>query len=93
MRLSKKRTIEQATRELLSILKNREATSFLDSIPTKDLIGTPAFHGSRTLTPRQVGRLLLASGKVNSVLNDFGMFYQKRWWLRGENEPERHIRR
>jgi hypothetical protein len=93
MTLYEKNTTDRATRELMDILEKRKARDVCSAVPTKDLVNTPLFHGQRTLEPRQVSRLLLTSGRVNSVLYNFGHYQQKRWWLRSENEPERHISR
>lgn len=58
MRLNKA-TAKVATAELLEMLKQTPA-----GMTTTELIGTPKFHGSRTLTPRQITRLLRVCEQV-----------------------------
>lgn len=52
MRLSQK-DADTATYELLEILTNSE-----DGKLTSELVGTKKFHGTRTLTPKQIVKLL-----------------------------------
>jgi hypothetical protein len=65
---------KQATEELLEILAN-----YPNGVPTSALIGTKKFHGQRTLSSRQIIRLLRASGLVNEALAVFGK-YSRIWW-------------
>ena len=65
MRLTKKME-EVATAELLEILRRYPART------TSDLSNTPKFHGERTLSNRQIIRLLNVSGKAQSTLSGYG---------------------
>lgn len=67
-----------ATKELLEILKAHP-----DGISTRDLSGTPSFHGKRTLTNRQIIRLLKAGGQAKATWGGLGnrMYYV--WKLKG----------
>jgi hypothetical protein len=49
----------KATDELLSLLAQHP-----EGMTTKELMGTPKFHGEKTLRSRQIIRLLRQSGKV-----------------------------
>lgn len=80
MRLDEHETAK-ATAELLGLLAG---TSRFHNVATKDLIGTPRFHGERTLTTRQVAKLLRASGRVGEATYQYGIYQQTRWWLREE---------
>jgi hypothetical protein len=73
MRLTK-RQAEIATQELLEILRhNPQGKS------TSDLSGTPKFHGGRTLSNRQIIRLLRKTGQVSESVDGHGM-YTRSWW-------------
>ncbi len=64
----------EATNELLEMLAR-----YPNGLPTKDLVSSNKFHGSRTLSPRQITRLLRASGKVDEHHVGQGMYTQI-WW-------------
>jgi hypothetical protein len=76
MRLNKSQA-EYAARELIEILKN-----FPNGLPSKDLIGTPRFHGYRTLTSRQIHRVLRNHPKVELIQINYGYVIQSRWQLK-----------
>ncbi len=65
MRLTKKDEA-RATGELLALIGKHPG------IRTSELSGTPAFHGMRTLTGRQIIRLLRASGRAVQRLEGSG---------------------
>lgn len=62
MRLTK-RDKRKAIEELISMLRNHA-----HGLSTSELRGTPQFHGIRTLTNRQIIRLLRASGASKEIL-------------------------
>jgi hypothetical protein len=73
MRLTKHQE-EVATQELLEILRlNPQGKS------TSNLRGTPKFHGGRTLSNRQIIRLLRKTGQVKETVDGHGM-YTRSWW-------------
>ena len=74
MRLNN-RLRQYATEELLTILGSRPA----EWVPTKELIGTPHFHGTRTLSARQVTGLLRASGMTEERAYTYGPYTQIVW--------------
>ena len=79
MRLNKTNQAK-ATDELLSILAQHP-----EGITTKELIGTPKFHGEKTLRSRQIIRLLRQSGKVaESYPGDCGYMPPIIWRLKKE---------
>jgi hypothetical protein len=55
-----KRTSALATHDLLEKIR----ILCPEGARTSQLVGTRSFHGHRTLSPRQVARLLRASGRV-----------------------------
>jgi len=67
-----------ATEELLHILAVNGPTA------TRDLSGTPMFHGSRTLSNRQICRLLRESGKVQMEYGGQGKFTYCIWRLKAK---------
>ena len=77
MRLTKQDAIE-ATVELLAMLPD----STRRCPRTSDLIGTKKFHGTRTLTARQIIRLLRASGRAVEHLNGAGRRTWFTWTLK-----------
>jgi len=76
MRLTKKMS-EVATAELLEIL-----TRYSPGVSTSDLSSTPKFHGERTLSNRQIIRLLNASGRAQSTLSGYGSRTYYVWTLK-----------
>ena len=76
MRLTKKIS-EVATVELLEILAKHSP-----GVSTSSLSGTPKFHGERTLSNRQIIRLLTASGKTQSGLGGNGNRTYYIWTLK-----------
>jgi hypothetical protein len=76
MRLTKKLK-EDAIAELLEILRSRPF-----GLPTSKLSGTPRFHGERTLSNRQIIRLLNASGRAQSHVAGYGSRTYYIWTLK-----------
>jgi len=76
MRLNKNQA-EYAARELIEILK-----IFPNGLPTKDLIGTPRFHGYRTLTSRQIHRVLRNHPKIELIQIHYRFVIQSWWQLK-----------
>jgi hypothetical protein len=75
MRLNKQ-LARIATNELLSILRRHP-----EGLRTSQLVGTPWFHGHINLTPRQVARLLRASGVVDHCYEGAGAWAASVWRL------------
>lgn len=69
----------QATAELLSILEQTPL-----GLTTSELSGTPRFHGHRTLSNRQIIRLLRESGKVVESTVGHGMRTASLWRIKPE---------
>jgi hypothetical protein len=67
----------KATAELLAILAINPG-----GVRTSELIGTPQFHGGRTLSNRQIIRLLRESGKVTESTGGQGRRTYSSWKLR-----------
>ena len=67
-----------ATKELLEKLR----ILFPEGATTNELFGTPGFYGRRTLTGRQIARLLRASGAVDHQYKGSGYWRASRWTLR-----------
>jgi hypothetical protein len=66
---------KRATSELLSILEHGGHS-------TSELRGTPQFHGGRTLSNRQIIRLLRNSGRVVEAVGGSGMYTYSFWTLK-----------
>lgn len=81
MRLSK-HDARIATEELLEKLRY-----FLEGATTNELFGTPGFYGRRTLTGRQIARLLRASGAVDHRYTGSGYWRASRWRLGSPTTP------
>lgn len=73
MRLTKEVAL-RATDEILRMLK---ANPY--GLPTRDLIGTPRFHGMNTLTSRQIHRLLKQHPNIIQSFEGGGA-YASSWW-------------
>lgn len=68
-RIYKEHTRKKAQQEILDAL-----TAHPEGLTVKDLCGLPSFHGSRTLSPVQVRRLLAELGdKVCPTLEQGGL--------------------
>ncbi len=78
MRLSKEQEI-RASNELLAMLASNRR-----GLRTSEMCGTPAFHGARTLSLRQVARLLRKSGKTVAILSGSPWFSYHVWKLSDE---------
>jgi len=63
-----------ATQELLKILARH-----LEGLSTAQLVGTPKFHGTRTLRNSQIIRLLRKSSAATMTMSGGGKFWQG-WW-------------
>ncbi len=68
---------KHATAELLSILASKPMGA-----PTRELIGTPRFHGERTLSSRQIHRLLSNCEQVDHDYEGTGYMASSWWKLR-----------
>ena len=66
-----------ATEELIQRLRTEP-----QRLTTRELIGTPQFHGMRTLSPRQIAKLLRASGGVNHRYVGCGCRWASLWTIR-----------
>jgi hypothetical protein len=77
-RLVNKDTRRQATEELLQILAVNGPTR------TSDLSGTRKFHGMRTLSNRQICRLLRESGKAEMEYGGQWKFTYGIWRLKAQ---------
>lgn len=71
-------TRRKATEELLHIL------AVVGPSKTKALSGTPMFHGHRTLSNRQICRLLRESGKAEMEYGGLGKFTYGIWRLKAK---------
>ena len=74
MKRMTKRDEHLATQEMLERLR-----SFPAGLRTSQLIGTRRFHGERTLTAKQVARLLRASGEADHSYEGAG-YMAASWW-------------
>jgi hypothetical protein len=79
MRLTKLQE-SQATTELLTMLADDGAHGG-EGLRTSELRGTTRFHGSRTLSHKQIARLLRASGKAEAELAGNGARTYNLWTL------------
>ena len=77
-RIYKEHTRRKATEELLNILAVNGPTR------TKYLRGTRMFHGGRTLSNRQICRLLRESGKAEMEYGGQGKFTYGIWRLKAK---------
>lgn len=77
IRLYKKDYRERATNELIGIVAQHP-----EGVATSDLRGTPQFHGERTLSNRQIIRLLRESGKVREFVGGQGIRTFSFWRLK-----------
>jgi hypothetical protein len=73
-----KPTLHTATEELLNMISR----AMPEGLCTSELVGTPKFHRSNTLSRGTVARLLRASGKVTEYSDGYGCFAPTRWKLR-----------
>ena len=80
-RIYKQHTSEKATAELLSILEK------VGPLSTSELSGTPQFHGARTLSNRQIIRVLRESGKAEMEHGGNPRFSYGIWRLKGDRRP------
>jgi hypothetical protein len=82
MRLTKEQEV-RATNELLAMLaKNKQGGGF--GLRSSEMQGTTAFHGSNTLSLRQIARLLRKSGKVTAELGGSERYSYNQWTLTKE---------
>ena len=79
MRLTRKQEV-RATNELLAMLANDKQSGGF-GLRTSEMQGTPAFHGSNTLSLRQIARLLRKSGKVQAECCGSGPYRYNQWTL------------
>lgn len=80
IRLYNKEYRNRATKELLAILKEHP-----EGMRTGDLQGTSQFHGERTLSFRQIGRLLEESNDVLGYIHRQGKYHFVVWKLKEMN--------
>jgi len=71
---------QYAAEELLAILGSRPE----EWVPTRDLVGTPRFHGTKTLRSRQFIGLLRASGMTEDRAYTYGPYTQIVWRTKPE---------
>ena len=76
MRIYKQHTRQAATDELLEILAKHP-----EGLRTSELSGTPKFHGGRTLSNRQIIRLLRDSARAKETVGGSGMRTYYVWQL------------
>ena len=72
-----KHLARMATDEVVQHIRNEPR-----GLTTSDLIGTSWFHGHRTLSRKQVARLLHASGEVEHRYEGCGCRWASRWTMR-----------
>ena len=82
MRLTKEQEV-RATNELLAMLANDMHHGGL-GLRTSEMQGTRAFHGSNTLSLRQIARLLRKSGKAKAKFCGSGSYTYNLWSLTEE---------
>ena len=76
MRLTERQE-KEATEELLSMLEQCPA-----GLSTSDMRGTDRFHGVRTLSNRQISRLLRRTNRTAEQVGGFGIRTYTIWRLR-----------
>ena len=79
MRLTKEQEF-RATNELLAMLVNDKQSGGF-GLRTSEMQGTRAFHGSNTLSLRQIARLLRKAGKTTAQLCGSGAYTYNQWTL------------
>jgi hypothetical protein len=82
MRLNKQLEV-RATSALLAMLANDRQRGG-HGLRTSEMCGTPVFHGERTLSSKQIARLLRKTGKVAAKLNGSPRFSYNLWTLSDE---------
>jgi hypothetical protein len=70
-----------ATVELISRLRSEP-----QGLTTRELVGSPRFHGARTLSHKQIIRLLRASGQVREGIFGGGCRSCLLWKIRGNGQ-------
>jgi hypothetical protein len=80
-RIYKQHTREKATASLLKVLEE------VGPLSTSELSGIPPFHGTRTLSNRQIIRLLRESGKAEMEYGGNQRFSYGIWRLKGDRRP------
>lgn len=76
MRLNQQQR-QQAAEELLQMLAR-----YPQGLSTREMVGTPQFHGETTLSHRQIARVLRETGKVGERVGGYGMRTYTVWRLR-----------
>jgi hypothetical protein len=79
MRLTKEQEV-RATNELLAMLA-KDKQSGGNGLRTSEMQGTRAFHGTNTLSLRQIIRLLRKAGKATAELCGSGPYTYNQWTL------------
>lgn len=79
MRLTKKQEV-RATGELLIMLATDKQNGGF-GLRTSEMQGTHAFHGSNTLSLRQIARLLRKSGMAKAEFCGSGPYTYNQWTL------------
>ena len=79
MRLTKEQEV-RATNELLAMLA-KDKQSGGNGLRTSEMQGTRAFHGTNTLSLRQIARLLRKEGKATARLCGSGPYTYNQWTL------------
>jgi hypothetical protein len=67
MRLTKEQE-QRATDELIGLL----TTAGANGLATREMVGTKSFHGARTLTHKQIARLLRKTGRTSERVGGQG---------------------
>lgn len=79
MRLTKEQEV-RAANELLAMLASDKQSGGM-GLRTSEMQGTHAFHGSNTLSLRQISRLLRKSGKAKAKFCGSGSYTYNLWTL------------
>ncbi|MGB0107037.1 MAG: hypothetical protein ACLPH5_00575 [Candidatus Sulfotelmatobacter sp.] len=79
MRLTREQEV-RATNELLAMLA-KDKQSGGNGLRTSEMQGSRAFHGTHTLSLRQIARLLRKAGKATAGLCGSGPYTYNQWTL------------
>jgi hypothetical protein len=67
---------QKAVEEIVALLEKRP-----EGLPTRELIGTPRFHGHRTLNSRQIHRILSGRPDIRRSYEGTGYMASSFWRL------------
>jgi|ERR1700675_278068 len=82
MRLTREQEVRVINELLAMLASNRQSGG--DGLRTSEMQGTRAFHGGRTLSLRQIARLLRKSGKAVAELSGSERYSYNQWTLTSE---------